>query len=86
MIGVVCDDVTADVVYDGVIAKGGDGDISWLQGREMTVSQLQWRWTIELGLKTAQSVLVKNVKHVQALTSVSVFNTIFKTRSVKNKM
>ncbi len=62
MIGVVCDDVTADVVYDGVIAKGGDGDIIWLQGREMTVSQLQWRWTIELGLKTAQSVLVKNVQ------------------------
>ncbi len=28
MIGVVCDDVTADVVYDNVIAKGGDGDIS----------------------------------------------------------
>lgn len=28
MIGVVCDDVTADVVYDDVIAKGGDGDIS----------------------------------------------------------
>ncbi len=28
MIGIVCDDVTADVVYDNVIAKGGDGDIS----------------------------------------------------------
>lgn len=27
-IAVVCDDVTADVVYDSVIAKGGDGDIS----------------------------------------------------------
>lgn len=61
-ISVVCNDVTADVAYDDVIAEVGDGDIRWLQRREMTVSELQGRRTIGLGQKPAQSVPVNNVQ------------------------
>lgn len=63
MISVVCNDVAADVAYDDVIAEGGDGDIiRWLQGREMTVSELSGRSTTELGQKPAQSLPLS--KHV----------------------